>query len=75
MKKALSLLMAMLITASIFAAGAKEPAAAQAAGTPEDPVTIDLWFGAAITEAGMIPEDWIGYDILRNEHGIDLTRI
>ena len=72
MKKALSLLMAMLITASIFAAGAKEPAAAQAAGTPEDPVTIDLWFGAAITEAGMIPEDWIGYDILRNEHGIDL---
>ena len=75
MKKSLRfaavLLLAALIVAPAFAAGGAETSR-QAAGTPEDPVTIELWFGAAITEAGMIPDDWVGYDIIRNELGIDL---
>ncbi len=63
--------MIALVALPVFAGGGKE-AAATAAGTPDDPVTIDLWFGASMTEAGMIPEDWVGYDIIRNELGIDL---
>ena len=66
----LLVVLALLIAMPVFASGSGETK--QAAGTPEDPVSIDLWFGAAITEAGMIPEDWVGYDIIRNELGIDL---
>ena len=70
-QRAIALLMIALVALPVFAGGGKE-AAATAAGTPDDPVTIDLWFGASMTEAGMIPEDWVGYDIIRNELGIDL---
>ena len=66
----LLVVLALLIAMPVFASGSGETK--QAAGTPEDPVSIDLWFGAAITEAGMIPEDWVGYDTIRNELGIDL---
>ena len=70
-KSILLVVLAVLLAMPMFAGGSKETK--QAAGTPEDPITIDLWFGAAITEAGMIPEDWVGYDIIRNELGIDLN--
>ena len=70
-KRFIAILLASLMVIPAFAGGSKE-ATAQAAGTPEDPVTIELWFGAAITEAGMIPDDWVGYEIIRNELGIDL---
>ena len=70
-QRLIALLLAALMVVPAFASGSQE-AKAQAAGTPEDPVTIELWFGAAITEAGMIPDDWVGYEIIRNELGIDL---
>ena len=70
-KLAIAFLLVLLLAFPVFAGGSGETTAA-AAGTPEDPVEIELWFGAAMTEAGMIPEDWVGYDILRNELGIDL---
>ena len=70
-KLAIAFLLALLLAFPVFAGGSGETKAT-AAGTPEDPVEIELWFGAAMTEAGMIPEDWVGYDILRNELGIDL---
>ena len=70
-KRFIAILLAALMLAPVFAGGSKE-SVAQAAGTPDDPVTIELWFGAAITEAGMIPDDWVGYDIIRNELGINL---
>ena len=58
MKKVLSmLLIAMLVCTSVFANGGSEKTAAvNADGT----VTIELWYGAAITEAGPIPDDWVG---------------
>ena len=70
-KRFIAILLAALMLAPVFAGGSKE-SVAQATGTPDDPVTIELWFGAAITEAGMIPDDWVGYDIIRNELGINL---
>ena len=68
MKKALALLLVALMSMTlIFANGGSETTAAS-----DGPVEIELWYGAAITEAGPIPDDWIGYDILLNEHNIDL---
>ena len=70
MKKVLSmLLIAMLVCTSVFATGGSEKTSAV---NPDGTVTIALWYGAAITEAGPIPDDWVGYQILRDEHGIDL---
>ena len=60
MKKALALLLVALMSMTlIFANGGSETTAAS-----DGPVEIELWYGAAITEAGPIPDDWIGYDIL-----------
>ena len=70
LKSILLVVMAVLMALPVFAGGSKDTA--KAAGTPDDPVTIDLWFGAAVTEAGMIPDDWVGYDIIREKLGIDL---
>ena len=70
MKKLLSLMLIALIAMSaVFANGAAEKSSAV---NEDGTVTIELWYGAAITEAGPIPDDWVGYDILREEHGIDL---
>lgn len=33
---------------------------------------IELWYGAAASEAGPIPADWVGYDIVKNKLGINL---
>lgn len=35
-------------------------------------VTIDLWYGAAVTEAGPPPTDWAAYKIIKDKLGIDL---
>ena len=66
-KSILLLTLAVLMALPAFASGSRESKAA--AGTPDDPVSIELWFGAAVTEAGMIPEDWVGYDIVREKLG------
>jgi len=36
-------------------------------------VTIELWYGAAVTEAGPPPADWKVFDIVREELGINLV--
>ncbi len=71
MKALRNIMIAMLIALAVLplaAGGSKEAAAASGDG----PVTIELWFGAAMTEAGMVPDDWVGYDIIRDKLGIDL---
>jgi len=35
--------------------------------------TIELWYGASVTEAGPPPANWKVYDILREKHGIKLV--
>ena len=71
MKKLLVALLALaLLASSVFANGAAEKSSASASS--DGPVTIEVWYGAAITEAGPIPEDWVGYDIVREKLNINL---
>ncbi len=39
---------------------------------PAEPVTITLWAQATVTESGPPPSDWIAYDIILEELGIEL---
>ena len=71
MKKILLALMVMLSVCSIvFAGGSNETTEVT---TEDGLVPIEMWYGAAVTEAGPIPNDWVGYDIIRDELGIELT--
>ncbi len=36
-------------------------------------VDIELWYGAAVTEAGPPPADWVAYKIIREKLGINLV--
>jgi putative aldouronate transport system substrate-binding protein len=38
----------------------------------EKPVEISLWYGAAVTEAGSPPDDWVVYKIVRDKLNIEL---
>lgn len=57
------------------AAEAAAEAAAAAAAAAAEPVDIELWALATVTEAGPPPNDWIAYDIIRDELGINLTYV
>ncbi len=35
-------------------------------------VDVDLWLLAAVSEAGPPPDDWVGYQIIKDELGINL---
>lgn len=54
----------LLLSLSLFAQGVKEES--------KGPVSIDLWYGAAVTEAGPPPSDWIGFQVIKDKLGIDL---
>jgi len=43
--------------------------------TPPKPVDITLWAQATVTESGPPPDDWVVYDILRNELNINLEYV
>ncbi len=58
--------MIMSLASPVFAQGGAEAAKTQ------ELVPIELWYGAAITEAGPPPTDWVGYQIIKDELGIDL---
>ncbi len=70
MKKALAILLVLLTIFPLFANGDKEQNSATT--DEEKPVDIELWYWAAITEAGSIPDDWVGYDIVRDKFNINL---
>lgn len=62
--------------AEVAAAEAEEAAAAaEAEAAAAEPVDIDLWALATVTEAGAPPDDWIAYDIIRDELGINLNYV
>ena len=50
-----------------------EPTAVPEPTKPPEPVDITLWAQATVTESGPPPDDWIAYDIIREELGINLT--
>ncbi|MEW6403042.1 MAG: extracellular solute-binding protein [Chloroflexota bacterium] len=48
-----------------------EPTATQPP-TPEEPVDLEIWVGARVTEAGPPPDDWVVYQIVKDELNINL---
>ena len=53
----------LLLSLSLFAQGVKEVAG---------PTTVELWYGAAVTEAGPPPANWVGFQIIKDKLNIDL---
>jgi len=43
--------------------------------TPPKPVDITLWAQATVTESGPPPDDWVAYDIIREQLGINLEYV
>ena len=62
MKKLLMLAVALAV---IFAISCKKKDAGET-------VVIDLWYGAAVTEAGPPPADWAALNVIREKLGIEL---
>lgn len=52
----------------------EEPTPVPPTAVPE-PVDIELWALATVTEAGAPPDDWMAYDIIRDELNINLTYV
>ena len=67
MKKIVSIaLIALLCVSFAFANGTQE------AGNSGNGLThIEMWYNATQTEVGPLPNDWVGYDILKGM-GIEL---
>lgn len=71
MRKVLVVLLVLsVIVSGLFANGSSETSAAS--GNDDGLVTITMWQTPAIVEAGAPPDDWVVYDILRDELGINL---
>lgn len=58
-------LVGALVCTPLLAQGQRQ---AEATG----PIDIELWYGAAITEAGPPPADWVGFQIIKDKLGINL---
>ncbi|MEX2160958.1 MAG: hypothetical protein WD751_03505 [Anaerolineales bacterium] len=43
--------------------------------TPSEPVDLEIWLQATVTEAGAPPDDWIAYDIILEDLNINLTYV
>ncbi len=57
------------------AARAELAAAGAASEGPAELVDIKLWSMATVTEAGPPPDDWVAYDLIRDELGINLDYV
>ena len=55
-----------LVSLPLFSQGTAEQAKSSG------PTTVELWYGAAITEAGPPPADWVGFQIIKDKLNIDL---
>ena len=64
--KVVAVLLALAVVFPAFAGGAKEPV------KQSGPVSIDLWYGAAVTEAGAPPADWFVIQEVKEKLNIDL---
>lgn len=67
MKKTSAVCLIVLLMLSIAS-----PVSAQGAAEATGPIDIDLWYGAAVTEAGPPPADWAGYQVIKDKLNINL---
>ncbi len=71
MKKILTIALVLMLSLSMLCAeGNKESSSSK-----NKLVDIELWYGAAVTEAGPIPSDWEGYQIIKDKLGINLKLV
>ncbi|GAB1483235.1 hypothetical protein MASR2M78_20510 [Treponema sp.] len=63
---AVSILLALALSTPVFSTGATEDQSSSG------PVSIELWYGAAVTEAGPPPADWKALKIIKDKLNIDL---
>lgn len=68
MKIAAVILMALCLVSPVLAGGKTDTKASVVTG----PVTIDLWYGAAVTEAGPPPADWKALQLIKDTLNINL---
>lgn len=68
LKPASIALLVLCLAVPLFAKGQQEGVPSAAAG----PVSIELWYGAAVTEAGPPPADWHVLSLIRDKLNIDL---
>ncbi|GHT54986.1 putative ABC transporter peptide-binding protein YtcQ [Spirochaetia bacterium] len=59
----------LCMAANVFAGAKSDSSSAAASG----PVTIELWYGASVTEAGPPPADWKALQIIRDKLNINLV--
>jgi putative aldouronate transport system substrate-binding protein len=67
MKFVLVLALMLCVALPMFAGAGQEQAV-----DPNVPVVIDLWYGAAVTEAGPPPTDWAVLQLIKDKLNIDL---
>lgn len=68
-KMAAAIVLLSVLAVPAFANGKTDDAKSQ---TAAGPVTIQLWYGAAVTEAGPPPADWKALQIIRDKLNINL---
>lgn len=71
LKKLVALLLVFALLIPVFAGGRKDTAATAVASN--EPVDIEIWYGAAASEAGPPPADWEVYSIVKEKFNINLT--
>ncbi|GHV36959.1 putative ABC transporter peptide-binding protein YtcQ [Spirochaetia bacterium] len=62
----------LCMTVNVFAGG-KSDSSGSAPAAASGPVTIELWYGAAVTEAGPPPADWKALQIIKDKLNINLV--
>ncbi len=63
-----AVLLACCLAVPVFGTGQTEGAA-----EVKGPVTVELWYGASVTEAGPPPSDWKALQIIKDKLNIDLV--
>lgn len=64
--KAIAALVLVIVAVPVFAGG-------QTDASKNGLTTIELWYGAAVTEAGAPPADWKALELIREKLGIELV--
>ena len=71
LKKLVALLLVFALLIPVFAGGRKDTKGT--AAVSNEPVDIEIWYGAAASEAGPPPADWEVYKIVKDKLNINLT--
>lgn len=69
---AIIVMMAMVSMQLLFAQGGSEKKQTTSQSDADKPMHVEMWYNATQTEVGPLPNDWIGYQILKDKYNIEL---